>query len=1086
MPCLYPESGILFDSIPLGIVIQDAVGAIVGANPAAERILGLSLDQMRGRTSADSGWHAVREDGSPFPGCEHPAMVTLRTGQAVNDVVMGIRSPRGEALTWINIKSVPIDTGDDQPPAGVYTLFEDITARKAAEAELRLRTHFLEVAQRMAQLGYYVTDIQAQRWVSSPMLDEVLGIDQDFDRTVENWSRLVHPEDRHKATAEFTQAAQGRRNLHHQYRIIRPRDGQIRWVDAWGSFECRDGQAWCLIGTVKDITERMEAQLELERHRDQLELLVARRARELENKTEALVRTSERLRLAMEATRDGLWDWSPVTGEFYANDAFFRMLGYERPMGDRNLLPHAVALLSRRERKAVIGRIQRELRSAGHYELELRMRASSGAYRWILSRGRVVERDSRGDPVRVVGTHVDITERKQAERQIRESREKLMLAIDGARLGTWHWDIPSNVLLWSDYMCELFGAPPGRPLRYEGFLAALHPDDRESVDAAIRASLERGVHYEKEYRVVWPDGSEHWILGVGRVYRNAAGQPLRMEGVVSDITERKQAQQELQAKTRLLQETNDRLRKMAARVPGIIFQYRLRPDGSSCFPYASEAIRDIYGVEPAAVREDASPVFATLHPQDLAPVSDSIRRSAEALAPWQMEYRVLGGDGAVRWVFGDSVPEREADGSILWHGCIYDITERKQAELALRELNLSLEQKVQERTAQLAAASAAKTQFLAHMSHEIRTPMNAVLGLAQLLSREPLSPGQLTMVRHLGEAGDALLNIIDDILDFSKIEAGQLRIDVQAFSVATVLERVRHLFQNSAAAKGLDFRVNSPAATALGTLRGDPRRIEQILINLLGNAIKFTATGGVELVILPQASADDAVRLRFEVRDTGIGVAPEALSRLFQPFSQGDASITRRFGGTGLGLAISQRLVRLMGGTLGAESRPGQGSTFWFELPFARDGESPPVPVAAPSPVGARLAGLRVLAVDDNRINLLVLARALQQAGALTILVADGQQALDRLRATPDGFDVVLMDIQMPVMDGLTATREIRRDADLAHLPVIALTAGVLAEEREAALRAGVDDFLAKPLDMARLQDLLSRYLGSAREAAVV
>ncbi|MFM8442039.1 MAG: ATP-binding protein, partial [Methylococcus sp.] len=265
---------------------------------------------------------------------------------------------------------------------------------------------------------------------------------------------------------------------------------------------------------------------------------------------------------------------------------------------------------------------------------------------------------------------------------------------------------------------------------------------------------------------------------------------------------------------------------------------------------------------------------------------------------------------------------------------------------------------------------------------------------------------------------------------------------------------------------------------------GDSLRLKQILLNLVSNAIKFTDQGAVSVRVRPLALTKTAARLRFEVSDTGIGIAPEALARLFQPFTQADASTTRRFGGTGLGLSICKRLVELMGGTVGATSEPGAGSTFWFELPCERAAaalaEAPAASAAdgntAPT-TGPRLQGLRVLGVDDNRMNLFLLERALKLEGASVLLAADGQQALQILEANPRGVDCVLMDIQMPVMDGLTATRRIRAQPELRHLPVIALTAGVMAEERERALAAGVDDFLAKPLVLETMVAMLRPYL---------
>ncbi|HRP67392.1 MAG TPA: ATP-binding protein [Thauera sp.] len=477
-------------------------------------------------------------------------------------------------------------------------------------------------------------------------------------------------------------------------------------------------------------------------------------------------------------------------------------------------------------------------------------------------------------------------------------------------------------------------------------------------------------------------------------------------------------------------------------------------------------VASLAGLDPARIT----------HPEDVHAGLDELERLRHgASAGYRLNKRYLRPDGSIVWASLTGAPVQVDSEQAPRHLVIVeDISARKEMEERLRQATATAE-----------AANAAKSEFLAHMSHEIRTPMNAVLGLAQVLEREPLAPGQRDMVERIRSAGQSLLAILNDVLDLSKIEAGQLRIEPRPFELGVLLANVDSLMGQAARAKGLALHVEAAHAPQ-EPLLGDGLRIEQVLFNLTGNAIKFTERGEVTVHVDARDTGQQDLRLRIEVRDTGIGIGAEALGRLFAPFAQADAGIARRFGGTGLGLSICKRLVELMGGEIGVDSQPGVGSTFWFELPLQRlsaDQMRSLAPRPVTRPRGPRLQGAHLLVVDDSAMNRDLVERALRLEGATATLAADGQQAVQLLKTRPDGFDAVLMDVQMPVMDGLSATRAIRAELGLHDLPVIAFTAGVRDEQQAAARAAGANDVLPKPMDLEQMAVLLAQWVRPRRAA---
>jgi signal transduction histidine kinase/ActR/RegA family two-component response regulator len=377
-------------------------------------------------------------------------------------------------------------------------------------------------------------------------------------------------------------------------------------------------------------------------------------------------------------------------------------------------------------------------------------------------------------------------------------------------------------------------------------------------------------------------------------------------------------------------------------------------------------------------------------------------------------------------------------------------------------------------------ASRAKSEFLANMSHEIRTPMNAILGLTHLALRHATDGKTRDCVERISRSADHLLAIVNDILDLSKIEADRLTLEHIEFSMATVLDRVSELLSEKASAKGLDL-VAELDPDVPGRLMGDPLRLRQILINFGDNAVKFADRGEVHVSVRLVGREDDAARVLLAVRDEGIGLSDEQAARLFADFQQADTSTTRKYGGTGLGLSIARRLARLMGGDVGVNSRLGEGATFWCEVPL-EVARAPAVASAAdpaaavgsdPGPSGA--AGSRLLVVDDNDINLMIAGEILSNAGMVVETAGNGEQALDKLRE--GAYDLVLMDLQMPRMDGLQATRALREQPGHRATPVVGLTASAVFSERDECLAAGMNDMLTKPYEPRQLLEVVEHWI---------
>jgi len=575
-------------------------------------------------------------------------------------------------------------------------------------------------------------------------------------------------------------------------------------------------------------------------------------------------------------------------------------------------------------------------------------------------------------------------------------------------------------------------------------------------------------------------GGGVWVFALDAASAMEAGQQELLEGVAQQLSlayrrERTQQQleklnreleQRVELRTEALRNAERLLRDITNSMPGAVYQVVQRPPKPAELRFVSAGIEAVYGVPRDRALASYESVMSLVFPEDLSALSAVIANAIGRRIAYSHVHRITHGEsGQVRWIRTAANTLTESDGSVLLNGYWIDVTDQKELELQLETARREAD-----------AASEAKSRFLANMSHEIRTPMNAIIGLTHLAAKQTREAKVRDQLTRVEDSARALLGLLNDILDFSKIEAGRMTVERIPFDLWNLLDRVQSLMADRAREKGLLFDVwRVPSLPR--DLMGDPLRLHQVLLNLVSNAVKFTPKGSVTINCTVEPDEGARSRLRFEVRDTGVGIDPIQMTRLFSAFTQADNSTTRRFGGTGLGLTICKELASLMGGRITVDSTPGVGSTFTLLLALDHadpawrlDGEH-----AAADEASDPLDGANVLLVDDNFINLEVAGELLRQAKVTVTTASNGREALEKIMAFD--YDAVLMDLQMPELDGLTATRRLRLDPRHANLPVIAMTANAMAGDRERCLEAGMNDHIPKPIDPDELRRTLGRWL---------
>jgi PAS domain S-box-containing protein len=665
-----------------------------------------------------------------------------------------------------------------------------------------------------------------------------------------------------------------------------------------------------------------------------------------------------------------------------------------------------------------------------------------------------------------VTTYVDISERKRLEAERQRSAELMQVMLENLPCGLTMFDAQMRLTLHNTRYAQMyeldeaFFAEQSVTVEKVALMMQRRGEYGEiSTAQALEAAFERArdamraPHFWERERP-------------GGLVLEMRSAPLAGGGFVTtytDVSEQRRAAAELSRTLAVLKAVLEAASKVAI----------IATDHEGIINVFNRGAELMLGYPAAEMVGQRTP--RRLHaPEELAALGGFAGLTAAQRLGVEQQLHYVRRDGSRIPVLFVVTEMRDARGGLLgFLGVAYDITRQKEAEAELREAMAAAEQ-----------ASAAKSQFLANMSHEIRTPMNAILGMLRLLARTPLDARQRGYADKTEGAARSLLALLNDILDFSKVEAGKLELDPQPFAPARLLADLEVILRANLGARPLALHIELDPALPAGLL-GDAMRLQQVLINLGGNALKFTEQGVVTVALRRLGDSQGGVQVEFRVSDTGIGIAPEHQDKIFAGFTQAEASTTRRFGGTGLGLAISQRLVRAMGGELRLSSVPGQGSEFFFTLALPETDPPAAEPAAASLQLGmARLAGLRLLVVEDNPNNQQVARELLEDEGARVVLAGDGRQALELLARDPAAFDLVLMDVQMPVMDGYSATRAMRADAALARLPVVAMTANAMPADLEAARAAGMDAHVGKPFEIDHLVAVICRQLGRAAAAA--
>ena len=894
-----------------------------------------------------------------------------------------------------------------------------------------------------AAIGMAVVAPEGRFLEVNPALCRIIGYSEQ-ELLERDFRSITHPDELEGNTAFIRQLLDGEFDTYQINKRYLHKDGHTVWGQLSISLIRDDaGKPRFFIAQVQDISE--SKQFELERENE-----------------------IRRRQMLMESSMDGIAIFNQEHRLVEANQRFAEMLGYSM---EELLTLHSWDIDANMSEEDIRNNFADFETTHVIFETQ-HVRKDGSIYAAEVSIGGT----KVGDEALVFTVTRDISERKQAEAELRGSEQAMKEAQLIAKLGTWELDLQTNLLNWSEEMYRIFDKDPLQfSPDFEQVMQDVHPDDRDIVNTSFSQAITDKTQYELIHRLLI-DGQVKYIEAKGGAFYDHEGNPVRAIGTVQDITEQKQVEAELERHRNQLQELVEAQTarvQMQARIIDQVHDSIISTDLDGNITSWNQGATRLFGF--SAERMLGKHIADVYPSEEHEFLAENVIKPLQQKGKHEIEVRMQHADGTPFYAHLSLSLLFDDNGTAIGMvGYSIDITERRAAEQALQNAKEAAE-----------AANIAKSAFLANMSHEIRTPLTAIAGMTDLLRLTELTDKQCERLNNIDIASQHLLDVINAILDLSKIEAGKFELDSVKLNLEEIVSNVAKIIAEPARTKGLRVITENQAANI--QLLGDPVRLQQALLNYATNAIKFTENGCITIRIIPVDVEPDSALISFRVEDTGIGIEQDTQKKLFSAFEQADNSITRKYGGTGLGLAITQKIAGLLGGQAGVESTPGIGSAFWFTARLQKDNSLSGLPKAQGNRESARdillhdYPGHRILIVDDEPANrLLVSTFFAEEAGQIVDEAEDGIKAVEAVKQ--QRYDLILMDVQMPKMDGLEATRQIRLLTEGEKIPILAMTANAFKEDKLRCLDAGMNDFISKPFDLKAFYATVLKWFRQADE----